>query len=340
MFKLYKCRVCYAMVVILATCAHVTAAQEFRVEFDQVRALNFEADGDVIVPYGWVVPQARLHVWTSELRPRDEVKEFIVRIGGNVVAMMDESRQSLYLRGTVTTGVATLAQNPSLSELVVRSNGVARAVIDPSGNLRIRGGITQGYCAEQREDLVAQYDDLGYDYFDQYFGAVQCYKLVNNWMYINPGSFSFDALSCNHDALPRNHGNWQWDETVSRMYQAVANQYGAAINVTSGFRCPTKNNDVPGASNDSKHVYGRAFDFAHPTAQNPSTQANWLIAVAAASQAVGVPTDRIFLYSQINARRTYADFLANGWNWQNLPPGWTAITHGHCDSGQPANEPR
>ncbi|MFC1736022.1 D-Ala-D-Ala carboxypeptidase family metallohydrolase, partial [Candidatus Hydrogenedentota bacterium] len=56
------------------------------------------------------------------------------------------------------------------------------------------------------------------------------------------------------------HGDWQWDETVSKMFQAVYNQHGSRIDTTSGFRCPTKNNAV-GGSSLGKHAYGRAFDY-------------------------------------------------------------------------------
>lgn len=43
--------------------------------------------------------------------------------------------------------------------------------------------------------------------------------------------------------------------------QALRNEYGAAMNITSGIRCQKYNDSLTGSIPNSKHVYGKAIDF-------------------------------------------------------------------------------
>jgi hypothetical protein len=176
--------------------------------------------------------------------------------------------------------------------------------------------------------LYNQYAQYGYNAF-----PVSRSKFLNDTGYHNPGNFSFADLDCNHGGLPQAHGTWQWDETVSKMFQAVRDQYGAAITVTSAFRCPVKNIDTEGGSRSSKHVYGRAFDFQQLVGGQPSTQENWDVGQAAANEAVGVLRTCILFYPYAGGQyKSLKDFEDNGWGPGNLPPGWSVINQGHIHS--------
>lgn len=281
---------------------------------------------------------ARQHPWTSELNPRDGVTHLIVRDSGvENVAVLDRLRGNLYLRGNLTENVSNLTASGD-SEFVVSDGTFVAAVIDEDGNLDLRGARSEASCGPVRQDLVDQYTDFGYDYFDDHFAPVACYKFVDDESYVNPGNLAFGEWSCQHydhpdqDApLGRAHAPWQWDETLSKMFQAVRDEYGEPITVTSGFRCPIHNEQF--STRRSKHAYGRAFDYSQG-----NTQANWDVALAGNNAEVN--SERIFLYPQTGGgdEIPLSDFLANGWNPNNLPPGWTAITRGHIDSGEPEEE--
>lgn len=46
--------------------------------------------------------------------------------------------------------------------------------------------------------------------------------------------------------------------------QSLRNRVGSSIIVTSGYRCPTKNAETPGAVKNSPHLQGIAFDCVAP----------------------------------------------------------------------------
>jgi len=148
--------------------------------------------------------------------------------------------------------------------------------------------------------------------------------------YVNPGNFRYTELDCNHGSLSEPHPNWQWDATVSELFQTIRNVYGGPIFVTNAFRCPRKNNSV-GSSYTSKHAYGRAFDYQQ---NSPYSQNNW--GVAQAAEDAGVSPFRILLYNQTSAVFQSFQWLKNnGYGPTHLPPGWTRYNHGHIDSGNP-----
>ena len=367
-----------AAVALLLAAALCASADSLVInDSDNSQLIRFESDGDIVLSRGWIVEHARLHEWTSELDPRDPVaggaegvREFIVRgQGGEVVALLDEKRGNLYLRGQAEQ-VANLQADPNEHELIISAGGVPQAIIDENGNLTYRGNVTEATPSAQRQSLANQYVTLGYDFFDHEdyadiddAGENICYKFVDTDSYLNPGSFSWADLSCNHGALPNAHDDWQWDETVSKMFQAVRDQHGSRIDVTSAFRCPVKNN-AEGSGTNSKHSYGRAFDFQKRDADNnwapfPDTAAgrealslaNWDVAEDA--RLAGVDTRRIRLYLASNGPSySYQQFLDNSWTpevnfpyslpgWDPEDPlvvGWDKINNGHCDTGQPPDE--
>lgn len=290
------------------------------------------------------MPSARLHQWTRELIPRDNVKEFIVQrpsVSPDFkLALIDEKRGNPYLRGgKVTNYILDIEDFPGVG-FSIRASSTIRAEITNVGTLVIKGSVTEGSCVTRRQDLVDQYDDLGYDYFDDDFGRVECYKLVDSSSYVSPGNISYNELNCNHGGLERPHSPWEWDETVAHMFQAVRDEYNAIIDTTSAFRCPTKNEDV-GGTRRGKHAYGRAFDYQQLTGSPlvPDTTENWQIALDA--KVAGVDYQRILLYKNSGSTfKTLKEFQDSGWNDTNLPPNWTLINRGHIDSGQPASEPR
>lgn len=166
----------------------------------------------------------------------------------------------------------------------------------------------------------------------QYTTAPGCKDLVtdeagcyDDYLYVNPGNFSYAELDCNHAPSESEHPHWQWDNGVSDLFQAVRNQYGSAITVTSAYRCPLHNTSI-GSNSTSAHPKGRAFDF-----DNGTNQANWNIAVAASSEA---SDDRIFLYGGgPDGYRTYEWLLARGFNGTTLPSDFTnGYTNGHADN--------
>ena len=327
-----------AVLLALTLATLVAHAGELRIEADTDDLLRIDGNGNAILSEGWIVENARQHPWTSELNPRDGVTHLIVRDSGvENVAVLDRLRGNLYLRGNLTENVSNLTASGD-SEFVVSDGTFVAAVIDEDGNLDLRGARSEASCGPVRQDLVDQYTDFGYDYFDDHFAPVACYKFVDDESYVNPGNLAFEDWSCQHGSLPRAHGVWQWDETISRIFQAVRNEYDDIIRVTNGFRCPTKNNDVSTSArkSQSKHAYGRAFDLNQLYHSNP-TLANWEVANSAA--AVGVAQDRIFLYNQNRTvRKSLEAFIEDGQDASNLPPNWTAIGLVHIDSGQPWDE--
>lgn len=336
------------LVLAQAVClvAAAASAGNFSVKFNGTERLRFESDGDVVLASGWVVEEARLHEWTSELTEREDVAEFIIRNGqGQVVALLDSKRGNLYLRGTMEE-VSWITANYLADEFFIFVGMAVRLLIDEYGNMDIRGSVTEATCTAQRQDVVDQYDDLGYDYFDDYFPEVACYKFVTATSYVDPsnGKFTFAALDCNHvdrdnEPLDRPHSAWQWDETVSKMFLAVRDEYAEPIYTTSAYRCPIKNNTE--GNRRGKHAYGRAFDYQQMTGGEqsvPDTSENWEVALDA--HTAGLDPNRILLYNQDDSDdKTLQQFYVGGWSASSLPPGWTSISHGHCDSGEPQNEP-
>jgi len=159
----------------------------------------------------------------------------------------------------------------------------------------------------------------------QYTPRPACGNFVTNITghqqeYVNPGNFSFNELSCNHGVLPGAHAAWQLDDGVSQLFQSVRDEYGAAINVTSAYRCPRKNNDI-GSRATSRHPYGRAFDWAQG-----SSAANWAIAEAADIANAA----NIYLYWGSN-RMTLAALIAANCGPTVFPDGWSGYSHGHAD---------
>lgn len=335
-------------------------ADAFRIKMNDAELIRFEDDGDIVLSRGWIVEHARLHEWTSELRAQDGVKELVVRHctdgtpDDDVVALLDEERGNLYLRGQAQQ-VANLQADGNENELVIQSGGFVRAVIDENGNLQYRGSVTEGAAATLREDLAGQYATFGYTHFignDDYTdlddaGETLCYKFVDDDTYVDPGNFSFSELSCSHTVVGHAHGEWQWNGTVARMFQAVRDQYGSRIDVTSAFRCPAHNAAIGGAAN-SKHCVGRAFDFKQrdpdnnwapfpePAGYEDLSLANWAVALAA--EDAGVDPRRILLYSGSGGSESLQSFYDNDWTPQvdfpnDLPSGWARINNGHCDSG-------
>ncbi len=307
-------------------------AGDFKINAGGATLCTFTDTGNLVLGSGWVVENARLHQWTSELSPRDDVKEFIVRSGSTVVAVLDERRGNIYLRGGLEEEVVNL-QASALDELRINNSyGTLQAVITENGDLRIRGTVTDATADEDRQALEDQYDTYNYHYFDDFYqgyGDARCARFVDDNSYL-PGNLSFDDLKCNHGGLQPTHGDWQWNETVSKMFAAVEVEYGSTITVTCAFRCPRKNN-YQGSNSLSKHAYGRAFDYDEGT-----TQANWDVALDAAT--AGVDPDRILLYPYEGGQWIkLQDFIDNGWNPSNLPPDWNEISLGHCDSGQPSS---
>ncbi len=363
--KIQKGLLCAAAVACLLT--GVAPADEFAVRFDGDEYIRFEDDGDIVLSRGYVVEHARLHEWTSELRRRNGeygVKEFVVRNGytqgtENIVALIDENRGNLYLRGQAER-VTNLQANGNEQEVLIRSGGTVYAAIDVDGNLAYRGNIYEPGTHAPRWNLANQYAPRNYNYFLGHADYVDiddaleniCYKFVSNGMHIDPGGFSWNDLTCNHLLATDAHAEWQWDETVAKMFKAVRDEHGSEIHVTSAFRCPAYNQYI-GSTRTSKHSYGRAFDFKKRDVNNNWDEfdtataagreglsvANWDVAQDA--ETAEVDPNRIRLYRH-DAGQSYTlqRFYDEGWTPlvsfpNNLPAGWNWINNGHCDTGQP-----
>ena len=147
--------------------------------------------------------------------------------------------------------------------------------------------------------------------------------LVTAATYVNPGNLSFNELNCNGGRFCANHA-YQLDDTASNRFQAVRNELGVAINVTSCYRCP-RWNEREGGVNTSRHIRGHAFDF-----DNHSTVANWEVAVNAVE--AGIPATSILLYNQIRQYKSFHWLTNNRYNADNLPDGWTTYAHGHIST--------
>lgn len=51
------------------------------------------------------------------------------------------------------------------------------------------------------------------------------------------------------------------DETLVRLADQVRDHFGAPVMVSSGVRCQTHNDELPGSAKNSYHVKGKAMDF-------------------------------------------------------------------------------
>jgi len=141
--------------------------------------------------------------------------------------------------------------------------------------------------------------------------------------YSDPGNLLFDDAKCKGSSYCGNHA-FQYFNTVLSGFQSVRDQYGGAITVTSCYRCPTWNKHEGGGDN-SKHIWGNAFDF-----DNGSTSTNWNIAQAADS--AGISHLKILLYKDETTYKNLKDLIDGGYNATNLPPGWTEYDFGHIST--------
>lgn len=196
----------------------------------------------------------------------------------------------------------------------------------PPNSVQVRTLTAVLNCGKQV--LVAMYNNpeiTAHPNNSVYSPAPACGELVTDieghpLEYENPGNFSYQELSCNCS----DHSHWQWDDTVSALFQAVRDEYGSPITVSSAFRCPTRNNTVSYPRAGSKHCYGRAFDWAMGSEQN------WDVAIAA--REAGVSEDRIFLYGG-GTSLSLPGIVAAGGTRTSPPNGWSSYTNGHADSG-------
>ncbi len=71
-------------------------------------------------------------------------------------------------------------------------------------------------------------------------------------------NFSRSELEC-----PCGCGACYMEPEFMNKLQALRDELGSAITVTSGYRCVDHNREVDGAAH-SQHLYGKAADLAHP----------------------------------------------------------------------------
>jgi hypothetical protein len=154
-------------------------------------------------------------------------------------------------------------------------------------------------------------------------------------------------VRCSHtdetigDALDFPHPHSQLLRIVRQLYVDVSAHYtGGTIQVTSVFRCPSKNNTICGASTTSKHVTGQAFDFnqgwrsAETTAaKSTASQNNWDVAETAADDVNNV--GNIWLYGTPSAnaeyRMRFQELREKHYDRDRYPTGWKGYCHGHIE---------
>jgi hypothetical protein len=223
----------------------------------------------------------------------------------------------------------TLDAVPAQGSSFVRWRGSVRGNTEPTNvtaqrsmwiYARFTGGTWQA-CGDDRDILREMYPTYGYS------PAPACGDLVDEASYVNPGNFSFSDLDCDHDEPVGEH-EYQWDNTVSSTFQEIRDEHGAAIVVTSAFRCPIHNNSVSQVGSGSQHAYGNAFDF-----DNGDATENWAVAISASAV---VDNSDIRLYeSPGGASMRYSDLLAGSFDDTNLPTepfDWTTYSNGHVNT--------
>lgn len=213
--------------------------------------------------------------------------------------------------------------------------GPGKRLLEGTQAVRVKAVFVEEYCdcagPDGRDTLRAMYENesITDNQSREYAPRPACSAFVTDtvghqYQYINPGNLSFGELACNHGALPNSHCQWQLDGGVSALFQNVRDTYGSAITVTNCYRCPIKNQSI-GSAATSRHAYGQAFDF-----DNGSTSENWDIAVAALLGGEASAAGILLYFS--GQYLSLANLMANGYDGQNLPPGWQAYSHGHIDT--------
>ena len=153
-----------------------------------------------------------------------------------------------------------------------RGVGASRAAgqIEPAGG-RLRQS-TSSTCGDERDGIIEEYVARGLSVVPScgHFSA-------------NRGSrwFSFAEMNSGDH-------RWAWIERdLLDGLENIRREYGAPMTITSGYRCPERNEGVGGAWN-SPHQFGRAVDVSAET-RDEQTALRALATIFGAKKTLGFP---------------------------------------------------
>lgn len=131
---------------------------------------------------------------------------------------------------------------------------------------------TSSTCGDERDDIIQEY-------------VVRRLSTVPAC-----GHFAANRRSRNFSFAEMNSGDhrWAWIETdLLDGLENTRRAYGAPMTITSGYRCPEKNERVGGARN-SPHLFGRAADVSAETREE-QTALLALATLSGAKKVLGFP---------------------------------------------------
>ena len=152
-----------------------------------------------------------------------------------------------------------------------RDVGVIRASgqIDPAA-----GRSTSPTCGDERDGIIGEYVDRGLSTVPSCGRFSSSADLGSRW-------FSFAEMNSG------DHG-WAWIERELLVgLDDTRRAYGAPMTITSGYRCPERNERVGGARN-SPHQFGRAADVSAET-RDEQTALRALATIFGAKKTLGFP---------------------------------------------------
>lgn len=131
---------------------------------------------------------------------------------------------------------------------------------------------TSSTCGDERDDVIQEY-------------------VVRRLLTVPTcGHFSADGGSRNFSFAEMNSGDHRWAWVETDLLDGLENTrraYGAPMTITSGYRCPEKNEMVGGARN-SPHQFGRAADVSAETREE-QTALLALATISGAKKVLGFP---------------------------------------------------
>lgn len=109
------------------------------------------------------------------------------------------------------------------------------------------------------------------------------------------------------------------DQQLIQVLQTVRNHFGVPINVNCGYRCPTHNSQVSGASKTSQHMSGRAADIVVKNV-HPVTVARYIETIPCYGGMIGC-------YTWDDAGKGFVHVDTRGTNYR----GVYTEDNAHCD---------
>ena len=168
------------------------------------------------------------------------VAVLLVAVGEGVVAGTDDEER----RRDVTNTLLAPENQPVVEELDTLEVGELRRLATSRLELAAAFQPTPSICGDDRDSIVPEYQVRG-------IRVPSCTELSSN---VRSLHFTFGDYNYN------GYHGWVWiTSTLRRGMDQVRKVHGARLVMSSGYRCPDKNDDVGGLS-DSLHQFGRAAD--------------------------------------------------------------------------------